>query len=104
MTHSSTLRPDSGRSIPATEAWARVQRGEAEILDLRTTLERRRYGWPPGARQVSLRRHALHPGGPDTIYLCQHARRSKLTLHQGAAEIANGWNGWLNAELPIQHE
>lgn len=66
-------------SIPATEAWARLQRGEARLLDLRTQAERRRYGWPPGAPRVSLARHIARPGGPDTIDLCQHADRSKLT-------------------------
>ncbi len=91
-------------SVPASEAWARVQRGEAEILDLRTKLERRRYGWPPGATRVSLLRHSLRPRGPATIYLCQHANRSKLTLHRGAAEITDGWNGWLDAGLPVERE
>ena len=91
-------------SVSAAEAWARVQRGEAEILDLRTRLERRRYGWPPGSRRVSLLRHGLRPGGSETIYLCQHANRSKLTLHRGAAEIAGGWNGWIDAGLPVERE
>ena len=43
--------------MTAAEAWARVQRGEARLLDLRTEAERRRYGWPPGAPRVSLAKH-----------------------------------------------
>ena len=69
-------------------------RGEAQLLDLRTELERRRYGWPPGAPRVSLTRHVAWPGSVDTIYLCQHANRSKLTAWRGAAEVAGGWPAW----------
>jgi len=90
-------------SIPATEAWARVQGGDARLLDLRTEVERRRYGWPPGAPRVSLARHVARPGGPDTIYLCQHANRSKLTGRRGAGEVQDGWQGWLAAGLPVEH-
>lgn len=90
-------------SLTATEACDRVKRGEANLLDLRTAAERRRYGWPPGAPRVSLARHVLHPGGPDTIYLCQHANRSKLTGRRGAAEVRDGWSGWTGADLPVQH-
>jgi rhodanese-related sulfurtransferase len=89
-------------SIPAAEAWARVQRGEARLLDLRTELERRRYGWPPGAPRVSLARHIASPGGTDTIYLCQHANRSKLTGWRGAPEVEGGWRGWEEAGLPVE--
>ena len=44
-------------SLPPTEAWQLVERGEARILDLRTTTERRRYGAPPGAEPISLAKH-----------------------------------------------
>lgn len=89
------------RSIAPERAWELVGRGEAQLLDLRTELERRRYGWPPGAPRVSLTRHVAWPGGADTIYLCQHANRSKLTARRGAAEVAGGWPAWQAAGLPI---
>ncbi len=89
-------------SVSAEEAWARVQRGEARLLDLRTAVERRLHGWPPGAPRVSLAAHVARPGGADTIYLCQHANRSKLTGWRGASEVRDGWQGWLQAGLPIQ--
>ena len=74
-----------------------MQSGEASLLDLRTEAERRRYGWPRGAPRVSLARHIAAPGGPDVIYLCQHANRSKLTARNGAAEVEHGWRGWEEA-------
>jgi rhodanese-related sulfurtransferase len=92
------------RSVSAEQAWDAVRRGDARLLDLRTELERRRYGWPPGAARVSLARHVLRPGGADTIYLCQHANRSKLTGRRGAAEVSGGWPAWVKAKLPIEHE
>ncbi len=90
------------RTISAADAWAAVQRGEARILDLRTETERRRYGAPPEAPRVSLLAHVLRPHGPGTIYLCQHANRSKLTGWREAPEIADGWKGWQAAGLPIE--
>ncbi len=95
----------SSRTVPAispARAWELLSAGRAQILDLRTEAERRRYGWPPGARRVSLLRHALWPAGPDTIYLCQHAVRSKLTGRRGASEVAGGWVAWSTAGLPVQ--
>jgi len=90
------------RSIAPERAWELVQRGDARLLDLRTELERRRHGWPRDARRVSLTRHVAWPGGADTIYLCQHANRSKLTAWRGAAEVAGGWPAWRAAGLPIE--
>lgn len=90
------------REVSATHAWEAVQRGAAQILDLRTEGERRRHGWPPGARRVSLLRHVLWPEGHGTVYLCQHANRSKLTRWRGAAEITDGWKGWESAKLPVE--
>jgi rhodanese-related sulfurtransferase len=92
------------RSISAQEAWDAVRRGDARLLDLRTELERRRHGWPPGAARVSLTRHVLWPGGADIIYLCQHANRSKLTGRRGAAEVAGGWPAWVTAKLPVERD
>ena len=90
------------RSTAPEQAWRQVVRGEAQLLDLRTELERRRYGWPPGVRRVSLIRHILWPGAANTTYLCQHANRSKLAAWRGAAEIAGGWPAWEAAGLPIE--
>jgi rhodanese-related sulfurtransferase len=91
-------------SLPPEQAWELVQRGEAELLDLRTRTERRLLGFPPGSRKVSLARHAAAPKGPGTIYLCQHAIRSKLTLRNGAAEVAGGFAKWTDDGLPVERE
>ncbi len=90
------------RSLAPEEAWELVTRGQARLLDLRTEIERRRYGWSPGTPRVSLSRHIAWPGGADTIYLYQHANRSKLTARRGAAEIRGGWAAWTAAGLPTQ--
>jgi len=90
------------RSLEPSAAWNAVELGFAEILDLRTELERRRYGAPPGARHVSLVRHVASPAGPGSIYLCQHALRSKATLRRGAAEVAGGFAAWERDGLPIE--
>ena len=90
--------------ISPERAWGHVQHVEARLLDLRTQLERRRDGWPPGTPRVSLTRHIAWPGGHNTIYLCQHANRSKLTAWRGATEIAGGSPAWQAAGLPIQQE
>jgi rhodanese-related sulfurtransferase len=90
------------RSVSPQEAWTAAREGRARLLDLRTELERRRYGWPPGSPRVSLVRHVVAPGGADTIYLCQHANRSKLTGRRGAAEVAGGWPTWEEAGLPVE--
>jgi rhodanese-related sulfurtransferase len=89
------------RSVDPHEVWALIQRDKARLLDLRTQMERRRYGCPPGAVPVSLTRHVLDPEGRGTIYLCQHAVRSKATLRNGAAEVAGGFVAWQRAGLPI---
>lgn len=90
------------QSLPPEQAWNAIQQGKASILDLRTSFERHHYGYPPGSRHVSLLRHALWPEGPGTIYLCQHAVRSKLTTWRGASEVAKGWKGWEAAGLPVE--
>ena len=91
-----------GRSLQPEAAWNAVELGFAEILDLRTEIERRRHGAPPGARQVSLVKHMASPEGPGAIYLCQHALRSKATLRRGAAEVAGGFAAWKDAGLPVE--
>ncbi len=78
-----------------------LQRGGVRLLDLRTEVERRRYGAPPGAVAVSLARHVLEPEA-GAIYLCQHAVRSKLTRRRGAAEVAGGFAAWQRAGLPVE--
>ena len=92
------------KSLPPAKAWTPVEAGHARILDLRTTVERRRYGHPPGVPRVSLSHHVARPEGADTIYLCQHANRSKLTGRNGAAEVEGGWPAWVAAGLPVEHE
>jgi rhodanese-related sulfurtransferase len=89
------------RSVDPKEVWALLQREDAHLLDLRTEVERRRYGAPPGAIAVSLARHILKPEGEGAIYLCQHAVRSKATLRNGAAEVAGGFVAWRRAGLPV---
>ena len=91
-----------GRSLEPKAAWEAVQLGFAEILDVRTGIERRRYGAPPGARPVSLAKHMASPEGPGAIYLCQRAIRSKATLRRGAAEVAGGFAAWIKAGLPVE--
>ncbi len=90
------------RSIDPREVWQALERGEARLLDLRTELERRRYGAPPGAIPVSLAKHTVKPEGERAIYLCQHAVRSKLTMRNGAAEVAGGFVAWERAGLPVE--
>jgi rhodanese-related sulfurtransferase len=92
----------AARSLDPREVWALLQQGEARLLDLRTEIERHRYGAPPGAVPVSLARHVLKPEGEGAIYLCQHAVRSKATLRNGATEVAGGFVAWRRAELPIE--
>lgn len=89
------------RALSPHAAQAKLEAGEAELLDLRTGAERRRFGAPPGARPVSLLKHLLHPAGPEAIYLCQHAVRSKATLWRGAAEVSGGFVAWRDAGLPV---
>ncbi len=89
-------------SVSPKQAWKLASQGQARVLDLRTRAERERYGWPPGAQRVSLLRHALWPQGEGTIYLCQHANRSKLTARRGAPEVEGGWVAWEKAGLPIE--
>jgi rhodanese-related sulfurtransferase len=90
------------RAFEPEAAWNAVQLGFAEILDLRTEFERRRYGAPPGARPVSLVKHVASPEGPGAIYMCQRAIRSKATLRHGAAEVAGGFAAWKEAGLPVE--
>jgi rhodanese-related sulfurtransferase len=92
----------AGRELDPQEAWGLLQRGEARMLDLRTEIERRRYGAPPGAVPVSFLGHLLKPEGEGAIYLCQHAVRSKATLRAGAAEVAGGFSAWVRAGLPVE--
>jgi rhodanese-related sulfurtransferase len=98
---STTERRAAGRSLDPNEVWEAMQRGDGRLLDLRTALERRRYGAPRGAVPVSLALHVLKPEGQGAVYLCQHAVRSKATLRNGAAEVAGGFVAWRRAGLPI---
>ena|SRR5438067_583341 len=95
-------RASASQSVDPRDVWAALERGEATLLDLRTKLERRQHGAPPDAVRVSLLRHTLHPAGPPAVYLCQHAVRSKLTLRNGAAEVAGGFARWRDEGLPVE--
>jgi rhodanese-related sulfurtransferase len=44
----------------------------------------------------------VKPEGERAIYLCQHAVRSKLTMRNGAAEVAGGFVAWERAGLPVE--
>lgn len=108
MVNAASERQDEGssaqRSLEPREVWTLLERGDARLLDLRTGVERRRYGYPPGAFQVSLASHILKPEGRGAIYLCQHAIRSKATLRNGAAEVAGGFVAWERAGLPVEQD
>lgn len=90
------------RSLDPKTVLEEVRAGKVRLLDLRTEAERRHHGAPPGAIHVSLAHHVLHPEGPGTVYLCEHAVRSKLTLRNGAAEVAGGFTAWRAAGLPVE--
>lgn len=57
----------------------------------------------PGVERVSLARHLRFPNGPEAIYLCQHANRSKVTGWRDAAAAAGGWPARHAANLPVEH-
>jgi rhodanese-related sulfurtransferase len=92
----------SDRSLPPEQVLQAVVDGRAELLDLRSWPERRLLGRPPGARPVSLLRHMLRPAGPDAVYLCAHAVRSRWTLRRGAAQVAGGYRAWRRRGLPTE--
>jgi rhodanese-related sulfurtransferase len=93
--------PLAVKSLDPRDVLEAVEAGRVRLVDLRTKAERKRYGAPPGAEHASLARHVLHPEGQGTVYLCQHAVRSKLTLRNGAAEVAGGFKAWREAGLPV---
>jgi rhodanese-related sulfurtransferase len=93
--------PLAVKSLDPRDVLEAVEAGRVRLVDLRTKAERKRYGAPPGAEHASLARHVLHPEGHGTVYLCQHAVRSKLTLRNGAAEVAGGFKAWREAGLPV---
>lgn len=92
----------TGRSLPPEQVLADVQAGRLQLLDLRTWPERRLLGSPPGAQPVSLLRYLLRPAGPDSVYLCAHAVRSKWTRRRGAADVAGGFRAWRKRQLPTK--
>jgi rhodanese-related sulfurtransferase len=95
-------RSPQRRVLPPRDAWDEARHGKARILDLRSRAERGTWGWPPGARKVSLLAHSIRPDH-DAIYLCQHAVRSKIPLSRGAREVEGGFRAWINAGLPVEH-
>jgi rhodanese-related sulfurtransferase len=96
------MAKNTAASIEPERVWDLLQQGRAELFDLRTEKERRRYGAPPGAEPTSLMRAVMSPEGKHAIYLCQHALRSKLALRNGAAEVAGGFEAWVDDGLPVE--
>jgi rhodanese-related sulfurtransferase len=92
----------SARSLAPREVLADVQAGRVQLLDLRTWPERKLMGAPPGARPVRLLAHLARPAGPEAVYLCAHAVRSKWTRRRGAAEVAGGFRAWRRQGLPVE--
>ena len=84
----------TGRAISPELARRRAEEGRVELLDLRTWPERLLMGRPAGSRHVGLLRHLLRPAGPEAVYLCAHAVRSKWTLRRGAVEVEGGFRRW----------
>jgi rhodanese-related sulfurtransferase len=88
-------------SISPHEAWDETRVSGHPILDLRSRLERQRFGSPPGSMKVSFLRHSILPKR-NAIYLCQHAVRSKLPASRGGREIDGGFVAWQAAGLPVE--
>lgn len=101
-TQAASVPSRPSRAVSPSDAWDESQLGKARILDLRSRAERAAWGWPPGAKKVSLVAHSIRPDR-DAIYLCQHAVRSKVTLHRGAREVGGGFKAWLAAALPVEN-
>lgn len=95
-------RASASPSVDPRDVWSALERDEVELLDLRTGAERKLHGAPPGSRHVSLLKAMLHPAAAPAVYLCQHAVRSKLTLRNGAAEVAGGFARWRDEGLPVE--
>ena len=83
-----------GRAISPALARSWAEDGRVELLDQRTWPERALMGKPVGSRPVSLIRQLLRPAGPEAVYLCAHAVRSKWTLRRGAVEVDGGFRRW----------
>ncbi len=90
------------RSLEPVDVFASVQGGNLTLLDLRSWPERLLMGSPPESRPVSLLRHLVRPAGPDVVYLCAHAVRSRWVQRRGAAEVAGGFRRWRSEGLPVR--
>ena len=101
-------------------AWVAASRGEALIVDLRSSDERRRHGIVPGSLHVprSVLEWRADPtsdshnpqleGRGRLILLCAEGYSSSLAAaslvdlgHARAGDVAGGFDAWLAAGLPV---
>ena len=101
-------------------AWARAARGEALIVDLRSSDERRRHGIVPGSVHVprSVLEWRADPasgwhnphldGRGGLILLCAEGFSSSLAAaslvdlgYVGAGDVVGGFHAWRGAGLPV---
>ena len=106
--------------IEPEAAWAAASTGEALIVDLRSSDERRRHGIVPGSLHVprsvlewradpsSSWRNPHLEGGERLILLCAEGYSSSLAAaslidlgHARAADVVGGFDAWLGADLPV---
>ncbi len=106
--------------IEPEAAWAAASTGEALIVDLRSSDERRRYGIVPGSLHVprSVLEWRADPtsdwqnphleGRERLILLCAQGYSSSLAAaslvdlgHAWAGDVVGGFDAWLSAGLPV---
>jgi rhodanese-related sulfurtransferase len=102
------------------EAWAAATTGDALIVDLRSSDERRRHGIVPGslhvprsvlewrADQAGAWRNPQLEGRGRLILLCAEGYSSSLAAaslldlgHERAADLVGGFAAWRDAGLPV---
>ncbi len=102
------------------EAWAAVATGEALIVDLRSSDERRKHGIVPGSLHVprsvlewradpASEWRSPHLAGRDVlILLCAEGYSSSLAAaslldlgYERAADVVGGFEAWRKAGLPV---
>jgi rhodanese-related sulfurtransferase len=106
--------------VGPTEAWAAASTGEALIVDIRSSDERRRHGIVPGSLHVprsvlewradpaSDWRNPHLEGRGRLILLCAEGFSSSLAAaslvdlgHARAGDVVGGFHAWLVAGLPV---
>ena len=103
------------------EAWAAQRAGEALVVDLRSSDERRRHGIVPGSIHVprsvlewradpacEWRNPHLSETERRLVLLCAEGYSSSLAAatlvdlgHPGAGDVVGGFEAWLGAALPV---